>query len=499
MARFKPYDYNQKVMVPVCLEDQLLPNTLEYAIHAIVEHRIDMSIFDEKYKNDETGCRAYDPKLLLKVVLFGYSRGLLSSRQLETACRENITFMSLSCGYGPDHSTIAAFISSMHQEILPIFRTILLICDAEGLLGGTCFAVDGLKLPSNASKEMSGTFAGLNKKKERLEKQLQELIRTHQSNDQSDQKVATLKQLQTEKAEKLEKSIAKIKHFLEENEPKPGRKRKENKSNITDNDSHLMTTSHGVIQGYNAQAVVDAKHQVIIHADAGNSGQDDRHLALMVTGVQENLQAIGKEERLNGASWVADPNYFSPSNLKSCMSEQVDAYIPDKDFRKRDPRLKDSESPFTMADFRYDSHQDHYTCPAGKRLSRQSDSKRDGQPYYRSYAAQESDCGPCPFRKRCLAKKLSKRRYLSVQYDQEVALYAQRMAAKLETDAGRRRYDERIAIVEPVFANIRIHKRMDRFSLRGKTKVNIQWLLYSIVHNVEKLLHYGSENAFCPA
>ena len=135
MAKYKTYNYSQNVLIPVSLEDQLIPGTLEFAIHTLVETRMNTSIFDSRYNNDETGRLAYDPKILLKVVLFGYSRGLLSSRQIERACKENVTFMALTCGEQPDHSTIAAFVSSMKEEIKPMFRDVLLVCEEEGLLG----------------------------------------------------------------------------------------------------------------------------------------------------------------------------------------------------------------------------------------------------------------------------------------------------------------------------------------------------------------------------
>ena len=96
MAKFKTYDYRQRVLLPVSLEDQLMPGTLEFAIHTLVEKRLDMSIFEGKYRNDETGRAAYDPKILLKVVLLAYSRGLVSSRKIEQACRENVVFHRLS-------------------------------------------------------------------------------------------------------------------------------------------------------------------------------------------------------------------------------------------------------------------------------------------------------------------------------------------------------------------------------------------------------------------
>jgi transposase len=117
MAKYKYYDYSQSVLIPVSLEEQLMPGTLEFAIHTLVETRVDTSVFDSRYTNDETRRLGYDPKILLKVVLFGYSRGLIFSRQIERACRENVTFMALSCGEQPDHSTIAAFVSSMKEEL----------------------------------------------------------------------------------------------------------------------------------------------------------------------------------------------------------------------------------------------------------------------------------------------------------------------------------------------------------------------------------------------
>jgi len=476
------------IMVPVCLEEQLYPGTLEHMIHTLIEHEVDMSIFDAKYNNDEIGWRAFDPKVLLKPILLGYARGLLSSRKIERACKENIVFMALTCGQGPDHSTIAAFVSSMEQEIKLIFRDILLYCDKKGLLGGTCFSIDGCKLPANASKEMSGTFEQLEKKKERLEKHLEELIKEHQNNDSP------------AKAKKLVKNIQKLNQFLKDNEPKSGQKHKENKSNVTDNDSQLMITSHGVIQGYNAQAVVDSKHQIIVFSDAGSSGQDDEHGSIMIEGAKENLKAIGKEDDcLKNVTLLSDSNYYSPTNFQKLIDLEINGYIPDKDFRKRDPRYIHSDPKFSIADFYYQPDSDVYICPAGAELTRQSDTKRKGKKYYRHYAADEKTCLHCQSRHRCLAKKTSKRRWLSVYYDKHLAQYARDMIERIDSDEGRKKYDQRFGMVEPVFANIRYQKRMNRFGLRGKKKVDIQWMLYCLVHNIEKCIPFGGNLAFSPA
>ena len=183
MARYTHSDYHQVLLVPVALEDQLAPGTLEYAIHHIIEHRMDLGFFDARYSNDDTGRKAISPKILLKIVLFGYSRGMLSSRSLQRACAENITFMALACGLKPDHSTIAAFISSLDREIEPLFTKVLLVCEEENLLGGTHFSLDGLKLPSNAAKEWSGTFADLKKKQDALQKKVVQAMKEHRAAD----------------------------------------------------------------------------------------------------------------------------------------------------------------------------------------------------------------------------------------------------------------------------------------------------------------------------
>jgi transposase len=291
MAKYKYYDYYQSKLIPVSLQEQLVPGTLEFAIHTLVDEKIDTSIFEERYRNDETGRLAYDPKMLLKVVLFGYSRGLISSRKLERACKENVTFMALACGQQPDHSTIASFISSMKVEIAPLFRDVLLICHEMDLLGGTFFALDGCKLPSNASKEWSGKHADLHKKKEKIGKKVEQLITEQVDTDKDDDQGGGSSGFSNREGqiERLKRKAERIEKFLKENDPKIGRRGKEVKSNITDNESANMMTSHGAIQGYNGQALVDRDHQIIVHAEAFGEGQDHHHIPPMLDGAGRRL------------------------------------------------------------------------------------------------------------------------------------------------------------------------------------------------------------------
>jgi transposase len=500
MAKYKRYSYKQMVMLSVSLEDQIVPGTLEFAIHTLVEERMDVSRFDEKYQNDETGRLAYDPKVLLKIVLFGYSRGLNSSRKIERACCENVTFMALACGQRPDHSTIAAFVSSMRDEIVPLFRDVLLVCEEMDLLGGTFFALDGLRLPSNASKQWSGTHGELRRKKERMEARVRQLVEEHADQDRRDEEgpsggTPTGGLNREKQIERLRNKAARIEKFLREHEPKYGPKAKEVTSNVTDNESAKMWSGHGLIQGYNGQALIDRKHQVIIHAEAFGHSQDYAHGPPMLDGAMQNLRGLGHEEDyFAGRILTADTNYHSAINIGKCDEMGLDAYIPDRFFRTRDPRFATRRRPrgrFHLEDFRYDEVRDQYVCPDGKRLKVTVQRTCADGIVRRKYVADEGDCGRCSFRARCLRAPGGKRRYLSVPIGVESTNLSQRMAAKVDTELGRTIYPQRIAIAEPVFANIRTHKRLDRFTLRGKVKVNIQWVLYCMVHNIEKIMNYG--------
>ena len=504
MAKYKPYQYDQMVMIPISLQDQLEPGTLEHTIHELVEHHIDLSVFESRYQNDNTGAKAINPKLLLKVILFAYSRGMISSRQIERACGENILFMALSGGYRPDHSTLAHFISSMQKEIESIFSNILLVCDELHLLGGTHFSLDGVKLPANASKEWSGTFTELKKKRDKLQVKLQRTIIEHIHQDELSSS-ETKRRHQQQK--RLLHQVERLNEFLQEQKPKIGKGCKEIQSNVTDNQSAKMPTSHGVIQGYNAQALVDAKHQIIVHAEA-SSCQDHENLALMMTGARKNMQAIGKApDYFKGRQLTADSNYYSYANLVLCQAECLDAYIPDLQFRKRDPRFIEQQrfrngihprrrsanrkETFTVADFVFDDSKQIYLCPQGNILKRSASSQRNRYRVYDIYRARQKDCASCQVRSRCLSKSDTPRRYLSVEVESQQPNLIEKMKAKIDAPQGKQIYARRLAIVEPVFANIRVQKRLDHFTLRSKTKVDVQWKLFALVHNIGKIYHYG--------
>jgi hypothetical protein len=413
----------------------------------------------------------------------------------------------------PHFTTIADFISSLDGQIIKLFLEVLLICDEMGLIGKEMFAVDGCKLPSNASKEWSGTKEELQKKKEKMEKAIRQIIKRHREIDVTEKDKEVIEQEQCY-AETLRDRVRKIKDWLKDNDDKPGKSGKPIKSNITDNESAKMKTSHGVIQGYNGVAVVDEKRQVVVHAEAFGAAQEHDLLEPMIEGTRGNFEKIGSEKDVFGkAKLVADSGYHTEANMKMVMEEGIDAYIADTRFRKRDPRFADvdkykerfrkerAEHYGTanlykpQRDFTISEDKTHCICPAGKRLYRNGGNVVVRGQLAIKFHGRKTDCRVCELRKKCLRHpdRTEARQVYFFQgcVESKPETFTQKMKRKIDSIKGRLIYNRRLGTAEPPFAHIRSTLRLDRFTLRGKRKVNTQWLLYCIVHNLTKAHRYG--------
>ncbi len=156
MGRYKDYSYEQTVFLPVNFKKQVLPGTFEYTLHNLIDKKIDLSLFYERVHNDETEAPAYDPAILLKIILFTYSLGINTSRAIAQLCQENVVCMALSADTSPHYTTIADFISSNDKEIINLFNRVLSVCYTQNLICKNMFAIDGCKISSKCSKEWSG-------------------------------------------------------------------------------------------------------------------------------------------------------------------------------------------------------------------------------------------------------------------------------------------------------------------------------------------------------
>ena len=169
MARYKPQERNG-LLLPVVLSEQIVPGSFAFALAYLVDHELDLKALDLQFKNDQTGASAFDPRVMLKIVLLAYSQGLISSRSIAAACARNVQFIAISGDSQPSHAHIAKFVCSLSEQIKPLFAQVLMTCDAQGLIGREMFAIDGVKLPSNASKERSGTHEELRHRADRLDR-----------------------------------------------------------------------------------------------------------------------------------------------------------------------------------------------------------------------------------------------------------------------------------------------------------------------------------------
>jgi hypothetical protein len=361
----------------------LHPGTFEHALNYLIDHRLDVSRFDARYKNDVTGASAYPPAMLLKVILFAYSRGIVRSRDIARACTEHVS----------DHP-----------------------------------------------------------------------------------------------------------------EDRKGAKGKIIKSNRTDNQSAKMATSKGVIQGYTGVAAVDDKHQIIVEAQAHGTGSEQALLMPMV----EAASSLCTPDTLI----TADAGYHSDANLKALAEQDRPALIADNQMRKRDERFKDqvkhkaqpdplydkahpkkSAGHYRPKDFDYDPEAGTCVCPAGKLLYQNGSNCNHNGHLAVKFQGALRDCGPCALRDKCLRKPdVTKTRQVSFFHGKAPGTtlsYSDRMKRAIDSERGRRLYGGRFATVEPVFANLRHNKGLDRFTLRGQKKVDTQWKLFCLVHNIEKLAHHG--------
>lgn len=503
MARYKIVDRSPRLL-PIVLDAQLMAGSFEYALDYLIDHEVDLSGIAKRYLNDETGAPAYDPAVMLKIVLLAYSRGVVSSRAIERLCRENVLFMAISGDSAPQFTTIAKFIREL-DEVSAIFTQVLLICDRQGLIGRQMFAIDGVKLSSNADKRRSGTHAELAHEAARMEAAVGRMLAAHRSRDEGKDS-GEADALDTVRIERLQGEARRIREFLASHAERRSDKGAIRKSNVTDNDSAKMATSKGVIQGYTAVAAVDERAQIIVAAQTHGSGSEQSVLLPMV----RMTDALRTDQTIV----TADAGYHSEANLQALHAAAVPALIADGLMRRRDERFaeqgrykalpdplhdkasaaKPSKARFRPSDFIYDLASRTCICPAGKKLySTGSACFTQGRKHHKFQGAKR-DCVPCRLRDQCLRypQSTQTRQVAFFERSQSSPLpYTERMKRAIDSSRGRKLYGRRIAIVEPVFANLRHNKRLDRFTLRSLPKVNTQWSLYCLVHNIEKLAHHG--------
>lgn len=512
MANYVEDNIDQIVFLDVDYLKVLGERTFERCLYELLTHHVDLTVFDAAYKNKKVGRKAYPPAMLLRIIFYAYYRGINSSRRIAESCETDLKFMALAAGKRPHFTTIADFVSGHTEAMNEVFHKVLMICCRSGLVGKEHFAIDGCKLPSDASKQWSGTHKDLRKKSGKLKKSAQKIIDKHLSNDNTKDGNDSDQGRRRQTVETLLKNAEKIDTFLAENEPKMGvgKRKKEVQSNITDPDSTKMTTSNGVKQGYNCQTVSDEKHQVIVATECFGIGQDQSLLKPMVEKIKESL---GEDIFDDGALLTADTGYSSEENMAYLYEENINAVVPDQNFRQRDPLINQSETVekhkahrqltrkdkakgkkgFGSERFALNRDSKMCVCPNGYEMMYQGDDFEINNKRYMRFKSKLKNCRDCPLQSRCMSKPLKNDgRQVSFVVDSENnSNYLDLMKKRIDSEQGKQDYAKRMWVIEPVFANITSNKGINKLSLRGQAKVTCQWMMCCIVHNIEKLWRYG--------
>ncbi len=494
MARFRPYKSDPELLFPPRPGELVPDDDLVWVIDDIVD-RLDLTAIEGKY--GVPGAEGFAPRLMLKLLIYGYSQGVFSSRKIERLARREAGGMVLAGGQRPDHVTLARFRRNNITEIAELFHQVLAMCVQLDMLTFGELYLDGSKIKANASKRKANSAERLEQTLDALRLEVDEMLAEASIHDEREDAVygANSDTSVPDELRTKQERIAKIEGLLEELDARAAEEDRPRKPtdqmNFTDPDSRIMKTSQeGFQQCFNVQAVVDPKHLVIVATDVTQQTNDFRQLIPLLEQAETNLgQPV--------ARIVADAGYHSFENLDHCAVQGVDAYIPlTKETtmqRQQDPKSQrfdpDSSTPFAKHDFAYDADTDTFQCPAGAHLRPSSRPHRGAKKSRTPYYSPQDQCQSCEFAPRCIT---SKRGYRIVTRDPRDAL-RDAMYQKLRTADGSKLYAKRKYISEPVFGMQKAGMGFRRFSLRGLLPARAEYAFLSTVHNVKRIWHSTRE------
>ena len=431
---YRPYLPDQEFLLPPSLRDWLPENHLAYFVSDVVDN-LDLSAMDAVYGEEQRGQPPYDPRLLTKLLVYGYCVGVFSSRKIEQRLAEDIAFRVLAAGNAPNFRTISDFRKIHLQTLQGLFEQVLKIALEAGAMKLGRVALDGTKVKANASKHKAMSYGRMRDKEQQIRAEVKELLAQAEAADRNEDqrygKDRSGEELPAElqRRETRLKKIRQAKRALEQRaqeqaaaEGKPAEEAQpadKDQYNFTDPESRIMRGADGFVQGYNAQAAVEPGLQLIV-GQSVTAAANDKEQLIPMTEVMEQQSGQRPEAVL------ADSGYCSEENL-----EKLEAAEPE---RKIEAYIATGKN----------KHGEHRrACPRGR-----------------------------------LPKNVNR---------------VQRMKRKLQTKAGRAVYAARKAIVEPVFGQIKQGRGFRQFLLRGIEKVRGEWALVCLTHNILKLYRLCNE------
>ena len=422
----------------------------------------------------DVGRPGYDPRIMLKLFIYGYLNRVPSSRRLERECQRNIEVIWLTGQLAPDFKTIADFRKDNGKSIREVCRAFVALCRKLNLLSEASVAIDGSKFKAVNARDKNFTVAKMKRRLERIDKSIARYLSQLETADRHGDAVPEAKVTRLKsKIEKLQEEIVRLNAINTEMLAC-----EDKQISLTDPDARSMATSGkdtGIV-GYNVQAAVDTEHHLIVAHEVTNIGTDRHQLADMAELAREEL---GSET----LSVVADRGYYESEEIKDCEDAGISVTLP-----KPQTSSAKAEGRFGKQDFVYNAGDDSYRCPAGERLSYRYQGVDKGKMIrrYRTNA-----CRTCELKARC-TKGLE--RYIK-RWEHEAVL--EKVQARLDHNPDAMRV--RRSTVEHPFGTIKCWMGATHFLMTTLPKVATEMALNVLAYNMKRVIAIMGVGAFLGA
>lgn len=466
---FRPYSQDQMLLLPPSLADFLDESHPAHVVNDLVE-KLDLAVLLKRY--GDMGQPAYHPRLMLKVILYGFSVGIFSSRKLQRACQENLAFKYLAGMETPAFKTFIEFRRRHVDDMKAVFIETVKLARELGLAKLGTVALDGCKVAADTSKHKAMSYGRMQEEEQRLRQEMEQLLKQADEADARedeehgpDDDGYRLKEELARRESRLKK-IEAAKAALEEREKKanPGKAVDPKKQiSFADHDARCHTKKgDGTRYVYNAQAAVDMESQVIVENHIEESVQDAQAAKPALENMQRDLgQLPGK--------LVADAGYGNQDTLKTCTDMGVRAVCATA-------REGEDKEAGKLDAFGYDKERDRFTCPHSHAFAFDHERATDGKRTYRSEGPVTCKCG----------------HYAVADGRSVLTVWPSHLAKRelkriMEEPGHRELYRRRKCTVEPVFGQIQVGMGFDRFFYRGRDKVRSEWNLVCAALNIKKV------------
>lgn len=474
----RPVEFHQHQLFPSNIFD-LLSQDHECYLYTELFEQLDTSSVESLYSIK--GQHAYHPKQIVSILIYAYSRGVFSSRQIERRCREDLSFMLIAQMHCPNFRVLSDFRKNHGAFFQDCFKQTVKLAMELKLASLGHISLDGSKFKASTSKHKAMSYERLKVKEQALCEEIEALIEQANRCDQEEDQ-AYREKTGYELPEDLQfkqSRLAKIKAAKQALEAREAQLNPDQaidgskQISFADTEARIMGKKGAFDYAYNGQISVDADFQIIVGQHISQHANDKQE-------VEPALQALQDTTEQRPDQISLDNGYFSANNLHALEQQQIDAYIAtDKGEKTHRTPLTDSERKLVKADFSYDEATNSFTCPGGQVLSMISEAK-DGS---RVYQGRAGVCAKCPFKPRCCQSTMGQARTLSTDNKEPLR---QDMNRKMQTTAAQAIYKQRKIIVEPVFGQIK-NSGFRRFSVRGKDKVAGEFSIVCAAHNFKKI------------